>query len=243
MVTMLAVAQNAPQMPKIRVATHLVQLDVIARDKNGPVEGLTKDDFVVLDRGKPQTISLFAVDSAETAAVAAPAAPLPPNTFSDLPQYGATTPRSVTIVLLDNLNTLYGSPSDAYEKTPYWFEDFALANAKAHLMEFIKQLGANDRVAMYGLSDSLHVLCDFTNDHQELLAILKKYDTGSKTNREIVEPGSVHTLGGAYAAEFNGAMLPLLGYSIRGEPRRLWKRSRQLLVTWQMFPVARISSG
>jgi VWFA-related protein len=37
------------------------------------------------------------------------------------------------------------------------------------------------------------VLCDFTSDRGQLLAILKKYDTTSKTSREMAEPGAVHT--------------------------------------------------
>jgi VWFA-related protein len=184
-------AQNAPQPPAISVSTRLVQIGVIARDKNGPVADLTKDDFAVLDRGKPQKISVFSVESNQSAPQ--PAQPLPQNTFSDLPQYGASTPRSVTIVLLDNLNTLYGSAAGNYETTPYWMEDLALANAKTHLIEFIKQLSPQDRVAIYGLRDSLQVLCDFTSDRGQLLAILKKYDTTSKTSREIAEPGAVHT--------------------------------------------------
>ena len=96
---------------------------VIARDKNGPVADLTKDDFVVLDRGKPQKISVFSVESSESASQ--PAQPLPQNTFSDLPQYGAATPRSVTIVLLDNLNTLSGNGHEGYEDGPEWMEDLA----------------------------------------------------------------------------------------------------------------------
>jgi VWFA-related protein len=184
-------AQDAPQSAKISVSTHLVQIGIIARDKNGLVANLTKDDFVVLDRGKPQKISVFSVESGESAPQ--PAQPLPQNTFSDLPQYTATTPSSITVVLLDNLNTLYGSAAGNYETTPYWMEDLALANAKTHLIEFIKQLSPQDRVAVYGLGDSLQVLCDFTSDRAQLLAILKKYDTTSKTNREIVEPGAVHT--------------------------------------------------
>ena len=56
-------AQDAPQLPRIRVSTRLVQVDVIVRDKNGPVANLTKDDFVVLDRGKPRGISLFSIES------------------------------------------------------------------------------------------------------------------------------------------------------------------------------------
>ena len=184
-------ARNVPQGPAISVSTRLVQVSVIARDKNGPVADLTRDDFVVLDRGKSRKISIFSVESIESAAQ--PAQPLPQNTFSDLPQYGATTPRSVTIVLLDNLNTLYGSAAGNYETTPYWMEDLALANAKTHLIEFIKQLSPQDRVAIYGLRDSLQVLCDFTSDRGQLLAILKNYDTTSKTNREVAEPGAVHT--------------------------------------------------
>ena len=76
-------AQNAPQPPRIRVSTRLVQVDVIVRDKNGPVADLTKDDFVVLDQGKPQELSLFSVESGRSENHLYQ--PLPPNTFSDLP--------------------------------------------------------------------------------------------------------------------------------------------------------------
>ena len=155
-------AQDAPQSPAISVSSRLVQVGVIAHDKNGPVADLTKDDFVVLDRGKPQKIAVFSIESSQSASQ--PAMPLPQNTISDLPEYGASTPRSVTIVLLDNLNTLYGSAAGNYETTPYWMEDLALANAKTYLIEFIKQLSPQDRVAIYGLRDSLQVLCDFTSD-------------------------------------------------------------------------------
>src|ERR1700685_3468191 len=118
-------AQNAPQPPRVRVSTRLVQVDVIVRDKNGPVADLTKDDFVVLDRGKPQRISVFSVESGASAPQLAQA--LPQNTFSDLPQYGANKPRSVTVVLLDNLNTLSGSSPQNYETTPYWLGGHASA--------------------------------------------------------------------------------------------------------------------
>jgi hypothetical protein len=56
-------SQNPPQAPQIRVSTHLVQIGVIVRDNNGPVANLTKDDFAVLDGGKPQKISVFSVES------------------------------------------------------------------------------------------------------------------------------------------------------------------------------------
>lgn len=178
--------------PAIHVTTRLVQIGVIVRDKSGPVSNLTKEDFAVLDQGKPQKISFFSLDS--SAQAAQPAQPLPQNTFSDLPQYAAGTVGSITIILLDNLNTLYGSaPAGAYESTPAWMEDFALANGKAHLIEFVKTLNPKDRIAIYGLRHSLHVLCDFTSDRSQLLAILKNYDTTPMTSRDIAEPGATHT--------------------------------------------------
>lgn len=179
---------QVPQNPSIHVATRLVRIGVIVRDKSGAAPNLTKDDFVVFDRGKRRDVSVFTAESAGVAAQ--PAQPTAPNTFSDLPRYETAPPRSVTIVLLDNLNTPYDShPASQFEVTPYWVEDLALQNARKHLIQFVTNLDPRDRVAIYGLSHSLRVLCDFTNDRAELLAILKSYDTTSVTNREVVEPG------------------------------------------------------
>jgi len=189
------VSQDAPQKPDIQVRTRLVQLDVIVRDKTGPVANLTKDDFVVLDQGKPQKIGVFSVESSESAAQ--PAQPLPQNTFSDLPKYTASSLRSVTIVLLDNLNTLMGNSSEVNESRPRWLEDLALVNAKAHLIEYIKDLDPKDRVAIYGLSDTLHVLCDFTSDRDRLLSILQGYNASGRTDRDLVEPGALRLPGAA----------------------------------------------
>lgn len=180
-------SQSSSKTPTIRVVTRLVRVGLIVRDAKGsPVAGLKEKDFAVFDEGKPQKISFFGPGAVVSSAPAMRS--LPPGTFSDLPRY-AKPPRSVTIVLLDNLNTFAGSaPESQYEATPYWLEDLALANAKAHLTEFIKNLDPRDRVAIYGLGDTLHVLSDFTNDRAQLLAILKKYNTRSKTNRDVVEP-------------------------------------------------------
>ena len=207
-----ASAQTPPQPPAITVSTRLVQIGVIARDKNGPVLDLTKDDFVLLDRGKPQKISIFTAEpSASTPRPVPPQPlppqPLPPNTFSDLPELNGPAVRSITIVLLDNINTLSGNGHQGYETGPWWMEDLALSNAKAHLIEFIKTLDPKDRVAIYGLSDTLHVLSDFTSDRDRLLAILKNYDTTSKTSRETVQPGAYHT---PVPGEFN----PLLNAQV-----------------------------
>ena len=202
-------AQNPPQAREIRVSTHLVQIGIIVRDKHAPVANLTKDDFEVFDRGKPQKISVFSIESGisvepvRPAPQPAPAHSLPQNIFSDLPQDDATIPRSVTIVLLDSLNALSGNGHDTLESGSMWMEDLALANAKAHLIEFVKTLDPRDRVAIYGLSDTLHVLSDFTSDRDRLLTVLKNYDMTSRTNREAAEPGKQYSPAGP---EFDAAV-------------------------------------
>lgn len=177
----------------------------------------------MLDQGKTREISLFSLESAKSAPQPAS---LPQNTFSDLPQYGASTPSSITIVLLDNLNTLYGSAPGPYETTPTWFEDLALTNAKAHLIEFLKQLQPQDRVAIYGLSDSLHVLCDFTSDRDQLLAIVGRYDTSSiRTVRELSTASDVGCR--------DVLKLKYLGYG-RRRMQRFWLLVVGVVVTCQL---------
>jgi hypothetical protein len=75
LLTATALLSQNTQTPKITVSTHLVQIGVIVRDHNGSVENLTKDDFVVLDRGKPQKISIFEIEGAES--TTPPASELP----------------------------------------------------------------------------------------------------------------------------------------------------------------------
>jgi VWFA-related protein len=215
LVPIAAAPEDSPQTPQIRVSTRLVEVGVIVRSKNGPVANLTKNDFTVLDQGKPRTISIFTLAAASAQPLEQP---LPQNTFSDLPQYAAARPRSVTIVLLDNLNALYGSaPESIYENTPYWVEDLALQNGKTHLIKFIKQLQPEDRVAIYGLTHSLHVLCDFTCDRGQLLSILERYDTTPMTNRAVAEPGLKHAPVKAANAFEKGAAA--LGAGIANEDR------------------------
>ena len=65
----------------IRSTTRLVQMSVIAEDKQGrPVVDLKGDDFEVFDNGKPCPITVFVV---EAPGVAAQPQPVPHNTFTN----------------------------------------------------------------------------------------------------------------------------------------------------------------
>jgi VWFA-related protein len=185
----VAFTQNPPIKPEVHVTTNLVQIGAIVRDRNTPVTDLTVNDFTLLDRGKPQKISAFSTAITESLPSAGV---LPPNTFSDSPQYGTENLRSVTIVLLDNLNTISASAPLPYEDTAFWVEDHALANAKQRLIEFLNHQDSGGRIAIYGLSRSLHVLCDFTCDRDQLLKVVNKYDARSITQRDAAEAGVIH---------------------------------------------------
>lgn len=55
-----AQAPQRPQAPVFRTNTELVEIDVVVVDKSGePVQGLTRDDFILHDRKKPQAIETF----------------------------------------------------------------------------------------------------------------------------------------------------------------------------------------
>src|SRR5579872_2663970 len=44
-----------------RTSTRLVQINVVVRDKNGPVPDLAQGDFTITDRGKRREISVFSI--------------------------------------------------------------------------------------------------------------------------------------------------------------------------------------
>jgi VWFA-related protein len=186
-----APAIGVPQeSPAFRADTQLVQINVIVRDKSGPVTNLNKGDFVLTDQGKTRTISFFSVQTAARAQ--ADANPPPANTFSNRAPNTADAPAGVTMILLDRLNTFLSTSSSAGEETSIWNGDHALTSAKQHLLKLVDGLEPKDRVAIYSLGESLTVLSDFTGDREQLKTIINRYNATSITSREVVEPNSEH---------------------------------------------------
>jgi VWFA-related protein len=161
--------QDAPQNTEtqtIRVTTRLVQVNVVVHDKKGePVGDLTKDDFILLDKGQEQKIQFFSKESSEAVPTNTP--PLPAGVFSNRytnftsggQTHLAPLPTSLTVILLDGLNT-------AFTDQHY---------AKEALIKFLNQLQPGDRVAIYTLTNGLRVLHDFTSDTASLLSVLAKH--------------------------------------------------------------------
>jgi VWFA-related protein len=171
----LAAAQGIDENPVIRTSTRLVQVNVVVHDKNGPVSDLAKSDFVLTDRGRPQAISVFAVESIKESRPRGQQ-PLPQNTFSNRQSERPNAATSVTIVMLDRLNTR--------------FEDQARANQQ--FIKFLRSFNPADRIAIYTLGTSLRVLCDFT-DAAQLQRILAKYRSAVSTDFAVAEPDAANT--------------------------------------------------
>ena len=141
----------AAQEPStFRVNTRLVQVDVVVRSKDRAVTGLTKDDFRILDNGKPQSIATFAVRSSGSNIKATP---LPPGIISNRVTSRGEEPVAATVILFDRLNT-------AVEDQSYFGKE---------LLKYLKTLQPGEHVALYSLLKTLRVLQDFTDDPNRLM--------------------------------------------------------------------------
>jgi VWFA-related protein len=158
------------------VTTRLVQVNVIVTDGRGnPIRSLRREDFALLDENQPQQIAVFAMETSES--TSANEEPLPSNTFSNHLDRKGTLPGSVTVILLDGLNTR--------------FEDQIYS--KGQVIKFLKQLKPTDRVALYTLGRDLCILHDFTSDAAPLLRSLEKYRGRNSAEVEASDPEAPDT--------------------------------------------------
>lgn len=151
----------------LRAETRLVQLNVIAQDKKGqPIEGLKREDFTLLDDGKPQNITLFASEpealsaKSSTGGSETPDAKgdLAPNVFGNRVRRAGEKPGSVAVILLDALNTSFSDQ----------------VYARTQVLAFLHQLQPQDHVAIYLLTTQLIVINEFAQDSKSLLQAIER---------------------------------------------------------------------
>src|ERR1022692_1571281 len=151
-----AVPQATPDQAVIQGGTHVVLVNVVAKDKHGkPVADLGRNDFVLRDNGQEQKIALFALEEARETATAVPSSPAR-LTFNNRPGPGIA---AVTVFLFDELNTKLTDQELAKKDFP----------------RYLRGLPADSRVAVFALGDSLAMLHDFSEDMASLLAALAKH--------------------------------------------------------------------
>jgi len=192
----------AQQEPVVRVTTRLVVVNVVVKNKKGEaVTDLTREDFTLLDEGQPQSISLF---SMETARSSAPPPPLPENTFTNRIEQASAGLKSVTVILVDNLNTEW--------------EDRRFA--RDHIVKFLGQLQPDDRVALYVLGKELRILQNFTTDARPLLRALDRTRSADQAHVDASTPEVSNTGDPEDDAYFNDLNQALADFYVQDRARR-----------------------
>jgi len=166
-----AVPQLTPPAPTFQARTRLVQVDVIVRNKNGPVMMLNQDDFTLLDNDKPQKISVFAVKGTPSSRQSA--VPLPPGTVSNRVTRNGQEAASSTVILIDHLNTSV--------------EDQQYANQK--IVKFLENRRSQDRIGIYAFGNGVRVVQDLTDDPDRLSQAINSLKPRSAKKRTLDVPG------------------------------------------------------
>ena len=200
---LLGASQDAP--PTIRTETRAVQIDVAVRDAHGaPVQRLTKDDFRLLDDGKPRAIAFFSAETGEPVPNAAPSgmpssspsagtpATSPSRIFSNTAPSHA--PReAVTVILLD-------TSSPTLDTTTAAIGSGLLVQARMGAFDAMAKLPEKQRIAIYQISPGgLKIVQDFTADRDLLRKSLNAWSipvdwkptcgSGIKGSPEHLGPG------------------------------------------------------
>ncbi|HEY1760086.1 MAG TPA: VWA domain-containing protein [Bryobacteraceae bacterium] len=184
LLSLLAAPQPSQEPTVFHAGTRLVEVEVVVRDQpvrppgagawfawafdSGPPfgppgiprKGLTKDDFTLLDNGKPQPIAVFRAGPASPSGDAS-AKPLSPGAVSNRTDNRGQPLNGATAVLIDFLNTDFG----------------CLAYERMGMTKLLRSFaGADDRIALYTLGENLHVLHDFADDPLKLKEVAAKLD-------------------------------------------------------------------
>jgi VWFA-related protein len=169
-------SQTPASAATVHQTTRLVLVDVVVNDKHGNhVTNLTAGDFALRDRGRPQTIAVFSNEheGESLAEKAPPPPPLPPDVFTNRPEYRHVE-GPPTVLLLDGLNTEVADQQFSHD---------------AMLQYLRTQLKEGQKTAILALNNSLLLLQDFTTDPRFLVAALDK--NLPRTSWELSGPGIV----------------------------------------------------
>jgi VWFA-related protein len=151
----------------IRSRVSLVSLDIVVTDASGhAVHGLKPADFTVLEDGQKMTPRSFEEHRVDMSAAVpdGPKAALPANVFTNFADTRSNG--ALNVLLLDLLNTPVGDQ----------------VTVRQQMMEYLKNIPAGMRMAVFGLNAQLEMLQGFTSDP----AMLKSAIEGMGSKRSIL---------------------------------------------------------
>jgi VWFA-related protein len=198
-IALLALAASG-QQAVFKSSTSLVVLDVTVKDRSGKeITGLKKEDFVVLEDGKPQTVNVF--EKQKLAGEPLPALAEPPK---EAPK-PAPKPADVkaAVAKAQTINTVAPGKIQYQDKRlMVMFFDFSsmppvdqIRAQKAALKFLNTQMTASDLVAIMTYANSLEVKQDFTADRDLLNQTIKSFQIGAGSDLSIVAATGDDTTG------------------------------------------------
>lgn len=160
--------------PTFRTGTELIQVSVIAQDKNGkPVTDLKAEDFSLFDNGSPRGISTFAFEQAEPAAPEVSAPNVFTNQIATSPGRSSGPHSGYSVILIDNLLASFGDPYTQEEGTPL---------ARNQTLKMLQSMPADEKtaekIAIYAITRKPEIVCEFTSDRELLESRLRVWTPG-----------------------------------------------------------------
>ncbi len=147
--------EKAAELPPLGV--EVVRIDVVVTDKGGrPKAGLAREDFAVLEDGKPQTLVQFAAFARPL-----PGAPPPPSppAETEADETADLSPRRYVVLVIDDVHMDFSS----------------LVRAKKALTRFVEEdLDPEDQVALVTTSGGRALSQEFTGDRAVLAQVISR---------------------------------------------------------------------
>lgn len=167
-------------IPTFTSNTNLVVVDLYARDKSGRiVTDLKKEDFAVLEDGKPQVISIFELQKLEGEML--PPIEDQPRTLIErnaVPPKAPVRPAQGTVRYQDR--RLIALFFDLSSMQP----DEQIRGQEAAIKFLRTRMTSSDLVSIMTYGAQLKVVEDFTNDRDRLITAIKKFQTGAASEMD-----------------------------------------------------------
>jgi VWFA-related protein len=163
----VAFAQSSPSAtptpPTFKTGTTNVLVDVVVTGHHGtPAEGLSQDNFSVLENGQSQQIVSFSFHPSAMPLPAAVLPPMPAGVYTNAE--GVADNDTVDVLLLDALNTPVTRQMQSHRA----------------MLEYLNTLPVNKPVAIFTLYTQLQQLEGFTTDHADLLKAVEAFTRSSQ---------------------------------------------------------------
>jgi VWFA-related protein len=172
-------AQDQPS-PTFKTNTNLVIVNVAIKDKSGKaIEDLKKEQFTLLEDGKPQQIAVFELQRLNGETLPALEAPAPTLKTRGPAETKPSPPAPAPPVTADQLKDrrLIAMFFDLSSMQPA--EQIRARDAAVKFID--TQMTASDMVSIMTLTNELRVVQDFTNDRETLLTVIQSLRVGDSS--------------------------------------------------------------